>query len=200
MKAFFKHFSFALLGAFAICASLGVLLVFFFSLSMRIMPAIMGAALIIYGFAGIIGYFRSQNRTVSSAFSFGISVMLIIIGIWICTGPAEIMSLILIFLALVLLFHGSVDMALSFRQKQLQYRFWYVTLIAAIVTIAAGVIVLVDPFENILVRIYILGGSLMLDGLLDLVLAFLMASLEKRAENAAAATETEGKYITDGEE
>ncbi len=200
MKLFIKNLSFALLGAALVCAALGVLLVFFQPLVSRLIPAILGASLAVYGIVEIISYFRTDSRSMRDGFRLGMGVLLIIVGGWMFTDPEELTSLVVIFLAVVLLFHGSIDLAYALRQKQLGYRGWYLTLLAAILSCGAGIVMLVDPFGTRSLLFAVLGWALIFEAAVNIYIAVLMAVLERRVMLSVEAIETDASLIPDDQQ
>ncbi len=180
MKEFFKKVNLALIGAAIISIALGLVLILFTEEAIAAIQTIIGIGLIIYGVVTIVMNLRKGFNTFTAGFSIGIGILLIIMGIWLCIGRFDIATIIMLFLAVLLLVHGSVDLGFSIRSKQLGFPGWYISLIAALLTVAAGVVALIDPFKSSRAIFILLGVFILFDGVYDLFLAILMGILESR--------------------
>ena len=70
----------------------------------------------------------------------------------------------------VLIFHGVVDLQGALALMGQGYSRWWVDLLLAVLTLALGVLVVVNPFGTFAALMGLVGASLIFDGVTDLVI------------------------------
>ena len=102
---------------------------------------IVGSLFIVLGIVTLIEYFKNQTH---DSFLFAISVVTIISGIVIMSYSTFILSACRIIIAIWVIFNGIMNMHTSIVYRQNIGKFWIASLILAIATIAAGIIILLN--------------------------------------------------------
>lgn len=197
MKDFFKHIKTGLLGSSLISIVLGLFFILWPTQSARILCVIFGSAMVLYGVFQIISFIKNDDGNKGLKwFILALAIFLLIVGIWIITGPDIVNKLIVYFLGILILFHGIMDIVYSLQQKRILYNGWYITFIIGLVTAGSGILALINPFGAQKVLYIVLGVCFLFDGLSDIWVIGIMAYLKKKirkAENNNTIIEVEAK-------
>lgn len=97
-------------------------------------------------------------------------VVLFALGAWLMTSPASVVQLVQYIFGAVLIFHGVVDLQGALALMGQGYSRWWVDLLLAVLTLALGVLVVVNPFGTFAALMGLVGASLIFDGVTDLVI------------------------------
>ena len=83
---------------------------------------------------------------------------------------ASVVQLVQYIFGAVLIFHGVVDLQGALALMGQGYSRWWVDLLLAVLTLALGVLVVVNPFGTFAALMGLVGASLIFDGVTDLVI------------------------------
>lgn len=155
-------------------AAIAVLL---FGLALLIWPGITadlilnicGSALIIAGAFCIIRYFVRKDSYLAYNWSLAMGLLLL-------TGGVSLVALKRLFLAIVpllfgiaLLVAGIAKVQAAFNMQRMHFHSWYLTLIAAAVSCALGLLIILHPFGTGLALIRVIGASIAIEAVQDLL-------------------------------
>lgn len=164
MKRFFSDFlsdpvCHALLTVIA-----GIIITFFHSVALDIVCIAFGAILAVIGLVNIIRYLRSPigaNFTLFTGLIFGA------LGISVVFNPDSLDSLVAAAFGIIVLYHGIINTSCAFRLKNIGYDYWYISLIFAVLTAAAGITLIVLQNTIIDIIALIAGITLIVEGVLN---------------------------------
>lgn len=90
--------------------------------------------------------------------------------------------------------------------KKLEFKKWWIVLILAMVFMGIGLLLVCNPFKETTILIYVIGGSLLGDGLVDLWTMFLLTRLlkklrkkEKESQNPVAEKQEVAYWVDETE-
>lgn len=155
--------------------ALGLVLLIRPDIAATLVITVIGAICIIMGLVNIIRYFTLETRLalVSNDLAFGL--------VWIAVGIAVIclkemlISLLFFFCGLIVLVGGIVKIQSALCFKRMAARKWYLELISACVSVILGALILFNPFSSAVLLMRIIGISLVLEGVADLISRCLFA-------------------------
>lgn len=142
----------------------GILITIFYSQAIDIICRLIGCAAILLGLFDIIKYFRAPVE-----FKINLLTGLILgaLGISIALNPTGLQNFVAVVIGIIVLYHGIVNFQSSLAIKKTGYKFWYISLIFALLTLVAGIllIALKHLFGNALATV--IGVTLIVEGVLN---------------------------------
>ncbi len=152
-----------------VCAALGAVLLLWPAQTLDIFCKILAVGLIVIGAVQLTGYF--MNRSLHP-FAAPLGVIVLLVGIWIFIRPESIVSLVPIVIGVMLCVHGIQDVGLAVETKNNGYDRWWGILIVAVISLAFGVLCIVNAFGLVTLALQFIGVALIYDGISDLWVAF----------------------------
>lgn len=152
-----------------VCAALGVVLLVWPAQTLDIFCKILAVGLIVIGAVQLTGYF--MNRSLHP-FAAPLGVIVLLVGIWIFIRPESIVSLVPIVIGVMLCVHGIQDLRLALETKNNGYDRWWGMIIVAVISLAFGVLCIVNAFGLVTLALQFIGVALIYDGISDLWVAF----------------------------
>ena len=166
MKKFRVNFGEYLISIFGIIA--GVLLAIFPQESVNIITYGIGAVSIIYGIMKVVSYL--QNRVISFYYAgeLVMGIILVGIGIFCFTNPGGIFAILPIILGILVLIEGVSKIQRALMLKNYQYPRWGTAMVLGAAITGLGLMLVINPFEALVVTVRILGIVLVGDGIAGL--------------------------------
>lgn len=131
---------------------------------------LLGGALIVMGAIQLIGFLRGERLGFYNKFSMFMGIVLVLLGIWICTQPRIVLSIIPVVVGIIVLIHGLMDIQYTLDIRRTGNTKWWIALIAAILTLIVGLLLVFNPFTAYEISMILLGVAMLYDGGSDLVL------------------------------
>lgn len=131
---------------------------------------LLGGALIVMGVIQLISFLRGERLGFYSKFSMLMGIVLVLLGIWICTQPHVVLSIIPVVVGIIVLIHGLMDIQYTLDIRRTGNTKWWIALIVAILTLIVGLLLVFNPFTAYEISMILLGVSMLYDGGSDLVL------------------------------
>lgn len=160
----------------------GLVLVIWPDISGKILCYTLGAGLIIMGAILIFSFIRGERLGVVNKFSMGMGIVLIVLGIFVCTNPQTVLSIIPVVVGIVILLHGCMDIAYTIDIKNTGASKWWLALLAAVITFAFGLSLVLHPYFAFEMTMTLLGIALLYDGGSDLVLIIIAAYKQRQSD------------------
>ena len=187
MKTFFRHFRFGAFAVALLCAGLGAAILFFPEMSQQVFCYAFGGVLCLCGVFQIASYLVGSQKNLLAKMMFVGGVIAAVAGVWILFDPSKVLTLTIIVMGIVLIYHGAMDVKYGFDIKNSQGKAG-AAIIFGLLTCGVGVLLLVNPFgDNISLLFTVCGVGFLFDGVTDLYTVTAVATAEKRYELAAAA-------------
>ena len=177
---------------------LGVVLLVWPSTSLLIMGKCIGALLAAGGLAAVFMFFRNHESAMKSILLIMAAVMLIC-GVVIFLHPDDLVRLIPTIMGILVLISGLINLGETFLLTRSKYNKWWVSLIVAIATIAAGIFLIRNAFNLASLITRIAGGILIFDGVSDLWVISRLSKAHKEMEVEATAVEVEAAVTEQAE-
>lgn len=97
-------------------------------------------------------------------------IVLVLLGIWICTQPRIVLSIIPVVVGIIVVLHGLMDLQYTLDIRRTGNTKWWIALVAAIITLVVGLLLVFNPFTAYEVTMILLGIAMLYDGGSDLLL------------------------------
>lgn len=151
----------------ALCG-LGVLLMMKPGLSISITGAIIGATMIAFGVVKLIGYFSKDLYRLAFQFDLAFGILLIALGALLLVKPVTAINMLCAILGIEIVADGLFKVQTAVDARQFGLETWWLILLLAIVTGAAGIAVAAHPSESALTLTTLTGAALAAEGLMNL--------------------------------
>lgn len=153
----------------------GILLLFQPGETVQLVSMLCGITVIILGVGAWISYFTKVKSTILAI----LGSLAIIAGIVLCVKYKSIISTVLFLFGIFVLISGVVDFMSAIDAKRNDLKSWIVSLIMAGAVIILGLLVIVNPFNSMLVLTKLLGAALIVYAVMDLIAFIQMKKIIK---------------------
>lgn len=169
----------------------GIVLLIWPDVSMKTFCYVLGIMCVIFGIVHIIMYFSRDKMEAMLQMDMVTGICLLAFGIFVLVRPELIISILPFVVGVILLLGAVVKFQNCLDMKKLGFTKWYLILIAALVMVAVGIILVINPFEAAEAMMILLGAGLLADGIISLFDIFMLNSLVKKAKKAAEEVDAE---------
>lgn len=174
-----------------LCVILGLVLLLWPGLSMRIVCTAVGAVLILSGVFRIMDYFIARDGSMYSQMNLIFGIVLAAVGIWITAAPEKVLALIPIIMGVVIALHGLHNIKQAINLCQDKYDKWWVALILGVLTAVFGAVLICRPFAAIDTMVMLIGVFLIYDGISNIWIVSRVSRAAKILKQEIEAVEVE---------
>lgn len=178
-----------------ICIALGVILVVWPGLSVKVVCMAIGAVLVINGISRLLNFIFGRDGSMFSQMNLVMGIIITVIGGWILLQPGTIIAMIPILVGIIIVIHGINNLQQSVSLCQSQYDKWWVALILGIITIGFGILLIFNPFAAVDTLIRFIGLFLIYDGASDIWIMSRVSKNVRQARQEMDALTVDGKEI-----
>lgn len=150
---------------------IGILFLIFPENSMRIVCFVSGAVLIAVGIVRFILFFA---RGMKDAGALPLSAILFCFGILLIVRQGLLQEFITLAFGIVLVADGFSKLQEMIRLVRAKRGIWFLFFLETVLFVGLGVVVLIQPFGAAKTLGYFLGGSLIAEGVIDVITALLL--------------------------
>lgn len=133
--------------------------------SVQFISILCGVTVIMLGIGAWISYFTKFKSIILAI----LGTLAIIAGIILCVRYRSIVSAVIFLFGVFVLVGGIVDLISAIDAKRNDLKSWIVSIIMSAVTIILGLIVIINPFDSIMVLTQLLGAGLIVYAVMDLI-------------------------------
>ena len=182
MKSFFRYFKFSAFGAALLCMGLGAAILLSPDVSQKLFCYAFGAILLLCGILQIASYLVSEKKNLLGKLMMVGGIVSAVAGVWILFAPGSVLSLTVIVMGVLLLYHGVMDIKYAFDVKAAEGKAG-LPLVFGLLTCVVGVLLLVNPFgENMKLLFLLCGVGFLFDGITDIYTVSAVATAQRRYE------------------
>lgn len=150
---------------------IGLLVILFPEVSMTVLCRVLGVALLCFGVIKLIGYFSRDLFRLAFQFDLEFGILLLALGLLVLVRPVGAMSVLCVSLGIAVLADGLFKIRVAVEAKDFGVRPWRLLFVLAILTAAAGLLLIFRPQESAAFMTTLLGLSLLTEGILNLCVA-----------------------------
>lgn len=136
---------------------------------------LIGILLIVIGAVSMIGYLLRENSLNYYRHDFGYGLVGVAVGILFLYKVEWIISLVPVILGIMVLASGCSKLQNVIDMMRGEYGNWIVMLVLAIINVIIGVILIVNPFDTVVLLFQLVGAGLIFSGITDCVTAVYVA-------------------------
>ena len=140
-------------------------------LSARYLGYLLGIALTVFGAVKLVGYFSKDLFRLAFQYDLALGVLSIVLGAVLLIKPFDVLSTILIAAGVTVLADSLFKIQIAAEAKRFGVRTWWLIMALAVLTAAAGAVLVIRPRESALFLTMLLGVSLMFEGILNFCVA-----------------------------
>ena len=156
---------------FAIFCGLGILLMADPRMSVALIGDIVGIVLVAFGIIKLVGYFSKDLYRLAFQFDLAFGILLIAMGLVLLIKPESAMNILCIILGIEIIADGLFKVQTSLDARRFGLNTWWLILSLAIIAGAIGAVLIFYPSESVRALTWVLGLSLLVEGVLNLCVA-----------------------------
>lgn len=195
MKSFRKGYALSSIAFILV----GLALLLWPALSLRLVCGLFGLVILIKGISSIISYVRAEVRTLFSCFGWIFGAAATALGVFLLIKPETVVSVLPILVGLFVIFDGIMRIQSALELRNAGYRNWWSFLLLALLSAGLGILMLWNPFETVEVLVMAIGVILLVEGVLNLGGAMYASWMMKGLKKAAAQVADEFDRMLDDE-
>lgn len=178
-----------------ICMALGIILVVWPGLSVRMVCMAIGVVLVINGISRLMNFIFGRDGSIFSQMNLVMGIIITVIGGWILFQPNTIIAMIPILVGIIIVIHGINNLQQTVSLCQSRYDKWWVALLLALITVGFGVLLIFNPFVAVDTLIRFIGLFLIYDGASDIWIMSRVSKNVREARQDMEALTVDGKEI-----
>lgn len=155
----------------AIFCGLGILLMADPRMSVALIGDIVGIVLVAFGIIKLVGYFSKDLYRLAFQFDLAFGILLIAMGLVLLIKPESAMNILCIILGIEIIADGLFKIQTSLDARRFGLNTWWLILSLAIIAGAIGAVLIFYPSESVRALTWVLGLSLLVEGVLNLCVA-----------------------------
>ncbi|WP_026499445.1 HdeD family acid-resistance protein [Butyrivibrio sp. WCD2001] len=143
----------------------GLVLIFLPGTSLNILTKVIGAVVLVAGVISVVTGLASKNQNVlTKNGSLGFGLVIAVVGVWILINPEFFEAIIPVIAGVIMLFSGIMNLGETLSLGKNSYKNWWIALILAALTIAAGAFLVFNPLTMVKYVVQIIGAALAYNG------------------------------------
>ncbi len=170
---------------------LGILMMVMPEQSLSSLVKIFGISMTAFGVIKLVGYFSKDLYRLAFQYDLQFGILVLVLGLIVTVKPNNALNFLCIALGISILADGLFKMQIALDSKRFGISTWWVIMALAIGAGIIGLLLVFRPTESLHIMTVLLGISLFIDGLLNLIVALLTVKIIK---NQIPDVIDEGKY------
>lgn len=156
--------------ALILCSILvGAVLLIWPQMGVSVMCKVYGVFLLIYGLAKLSGYFTGDLFQLAFQYDFGLGIVSLILGFVLLLRTEHIVEFLAVCIGIFMLVDATLKIQTAIDAKKFGISKWWLILMVAIMVAFVGALLLLAPFETGSVLVRVLGLSICIDGIMNLI-------------------------------
>ena len=145
---------------------------------------IIGAICIVFGIVKFISYFSKDSYGLAFQFDFALGIFSLVLGILLCIHPGNMIVLVQFVTGLFILIDSVFKFQTSLDAKRFGMQRWWTILAVAMLSAAAGLLLVLNPFGSARALMILLGITLAAGGVQNLfVVIYTVKYIQKCPHN-----------------
>ena len=153
---------------------LGLLLFFKSSATLMGISYLVGGVLIAVGIIAIINFLRNSTKDIFVELNIVYGIVSIVAGLFLITVPEFIGSIIPIVVGIAIIISSSFKVRQALILKNFESKYFWPTLIMAIICLICGIVILFNPFTSAVVVTKIIGLFMIIYAILDIINSYIL--------------------------
>ena len=145
--------------------------------SVRVIGRLLGIGMLVFGGIKLTGYLSRDLFRLAFQYDLAFGILLMALGIITLVHPSETISFLCLMYGILVLSDGLFKVQIALDGRSFGIDRWWAILLAAVVTGVLGVLLVLRPGDGAEALTMLLGASLLVDGLLNLIVALLTVKI-----------------------
>ena len=158
---------------------LGILMMVMPEQSLSSLVKIFGISMTAFGVIKLVGYFSKDLYRLAFQYDLQFGILVLVLGLIVTVKPNNALNFLCIALGISILADGLFKMQIALDSKRFGISTWWVIMALAIGAGIIGLLLVFRPTESLHIMTVLLGISLFIDGLLNLIVALLTVKIIK---------------------
>lgn len=177
----------------AVLIALGVSFLVFRDISLETVARLIGGVTLVCGAAKFISYFVNDSYGLAFQFDFALGIFTMVVGAILLLHPLRVLATLNVVLGLLIVIDASFKLQTAKEARHFGLKSWWVLLLLAILTAAAGILLVCNPFTGISALAVLIGVGLVVYGAENLFVAACTIKLVRRYRKQRAQQMVEAK-------
>ena len=161
---------------------IGLVLLLRPELSTSVLCTALGIVLILRGLSDILDFVFHKDGSLYYSLRLAGGIVIAAVGVWLVTKPTLIAVLVPRVIGLLILFHGCSNLGDTLKLQKNKSSQSLAALILSGITLALGVLLVVNPFAAFTTVVRVIGAVLIYDGVSDIWISMQVSKAVKLAE------------------
>ena len=166
----------------AVYILLGVCLIFWPEWSAVSICRMIGSAAMLCGVIRIVSYFIHDTYGLAFQFDLALGALTLLLGLFLLLYPKGLLSVLSAVLGIYIIADGTFKLQTAVEARRFGLRPWWGILLCALGAMAAGLVLLLRPFQSSLWLTCFIGISLIAEGIQNLCVAAYTVKLIRRVD------------------
>lgn len=145
----------------------GLVFMIFSETMVNMLGWILGTILCIIGVIQLIGYIWSRT----SPMTLLISIVSLVVGVLLFAHPGWVMTFLSVIIGIYILIEAVLKIKVVVEAQKQKVKGWWILLLVALIGIALGILLIVNPFGISKAFMFVLGVAFFINGIQDLIQA-----------------------------
>ena len=147
---------------------LGLILIINPGMSAMTLCYILGIMFIAFGVIKLIGFFSKDQFRLAFQFDLALGIFSIVAGLLIAFKAEEVIMILQVVIGIVIVIDGVFKLQTAIDAKHFGIKMWYMILMLALLSVAAGVFLIINPYEAAKAVMIVTGIAFLVDGIQNL--------------------------------
>ena len=166
----------------ALMVLLGLALIIFPEISVSVLETVCGILFIVFGVIKLVGFFSKDLYRLAFQYDLVFGILMIVLGITMLVHPGSLANLICIALGVSILIDGLFRVQTSVEAKRFGIRTWWLIAVCGILAAVGALVLMFRPAESAPVLMVLVGISLVLEGILNLITVIVAVRIFKNQQ------------------
>lgn len=147
---------------------LGLILIFFPEISVAALCYTIGGIMTAFGIVRLVGYFSKDLFRLAFQFDLALGIFSLLVGVLMILHPSHVLAAIPVIIGIFVTIDGVFKVQTAFDARRFGMKRWWTVLMLALLTCAAGIFLIVDPFKGANAMMILFGTTMLVDGIQNL--------------------------------
>lgn len=175
----------------ALMVLLGLALIIFPEISVSVLETVCGILFIVFGVIKLVGFFSKDLYRLAFQYDLVFGILMIVLGITMLVHPGSLANFICIALGVSILIDGLFRVQTSVEAKRFGIRTWWLIAVCGILAAVGALVLMFRPVESAPVLMVLVGISLVLEGILNLITVIVAVRIIKNQQPDVIYVETD---------
>ena len=151
--------------------ALGLFLIFRPAATLLTVCILLGIFCLLFGLVKLIGYLARRPEMPAFSWDLPLSILSLVLGLLLCFHPGNVVVLLQLLTGIFILADSILKFQTAWQARRFGLPRWWSILLAALLSAAAGLLLLFNPFGTAEAMVVLLGVTLVVDGIQNLLVA-----------------------------